>query len=85
MLKNKSRDENKKCKKDISKIECYACGKMGNYANKCPTREKQHSNQENKKEQVRTAHVTWNASTFVTYHEKNSDSEKRFKQGWMCV
>jgi len=40
---------------------------MGNYANKCPTREKQHSNQENKNEKEQATHVTWNASTIVTY------------------
>ena len=42
----KSGEENKKCEKDLGKIECYACGEMGHYANKCPTRESQQLNEE---------------------------------------
>jgi hypothetical protein len=61
--KEKKREENKKDKdekltekkeKDLSHVDCYACGEAGHYASQCPTRKK--ANDEESEE--RSAHLT---------------------------
>ncbi len=67
--------------KDLSKIECYACGAMGHYANSCPYKNenKKSKSQDDDDEDEGMGHVTWIASTFTTY-QVNSASDSRFKR-----
>ena len=58
---------NKK-EKDLSHIDCFACGENGHYANACPTR------QNKQDEDERGAHLTWNANTFTTYQILNTSA-----------
>jgi hypothetical protein len=46
-------------------IECFACGEIGHYTNKCPHRKKPDESED--EGATRNAHVTWDASTFATY------------------
>jgi hypothetical protein len=48
-------------------IECFACGKMGHHANKCPQRKRAEDNKDENNN--RSAHITWDESTFTTYPE----------------
>ena len=75
---DKSDEESKKREKDLSKIKCYACGEMGHYANKCPSRQTDsNENEEQEQEETRSSHVTWNANTFTTY-QVNAVQQKTF-------
>jgi hypothetical protein len=38
---NKNKRQGKKPQKDLSHIKCFACNKMGHYANKCPEKKEQ--------------------------------------------
>jgi hypothetical protein len=65
-------------KKDVSEVECYNCGAIGNYANKCPQKNKQADSEA--EEEERLGHVTWaDASTFSTY-QVNSVSDNPFER-----
>jgi len=64
--KGKKEEEPPKKEKDTSKVDCFACGESGHYANKCPSRQKKEDNQDEEIEE-RHSHLTWNASTFHTY------------------
>jgi hypothetical protein len=35
-----SREHGEKQNKDMSKVRCFACGKMGDYAGQCPKKKK---------------------------------------------
>ena len=59
--------------KDISEVECYACGEKGHYANKCPSRQPRDNYDEEKHSHFTTA------STFVTYHVHNTASQGQLK------
>jgi len=75
---DKSDEESKKREKDLSKIKCYACGEMGHYANKCPSRQTDsNENEEQEQEETRSSHVTWNANTLTTY-QVNAVQQKTF-------
>ena len=56
----KSGEEKKKREKDLSKIECYACGKTGHYATKCPSKEPKKDESENEEQDAvkRHSHLT---------------------------
>ncbi len=41
-------------------MECFTCGELGHYSNKCPNKQKRNDDE-------RHAHATWDASAFVTY------------------
>jgi hypothetical protein len=49
-------------------IECFACGELGHYDNKCLQRKKSEESED--ESTMRSAYVTWDASTFVTYQVK---------------
>ena len=59
--------------KDISEVECYACGEKGHFANKCPSRQPKGNDDEEKHSHFTTA------STFVTYHVHNAATQGQFK------
>jgi len=65
----KTEEKQDKQERDLSKIDCFACGESGHYANKCPSRQKKESDSEEK-----NSHLTWNASTFTTYQVLNSST-----------
>ena len=67
------KDDKRDKDKDISEIECYACGEKGHYANKCPSRQPR-----DKDDEERHSHFT-TASTFVTYHVHNAANQGQFK------
>lgn len=55
-----------KKERDMSKVECYACGETGHYAGKCPARLKKDEPQD----EERHSHLTWtNASAFTTTYQ----------------
>ncbi len=58
-----------------AQVECFTCRELGNYANKCPTKRTGNDDEEN-----RHAHVTWDASTFVTYQVHATGMVGRFKR-----
>ena len=64
----------KKPKKDMNKIECFACGEMGHYANKCPQRQSDDEQDDKQKH----GHVTWHADIFCTY-QVTAIQQGRFK------
>ena len=44
-------------KKDVSEVECFNCGAIGLYANKCP--QKKTHEESDAEEEEWLAHVTW--------------------------
>ncbi len=58
-----------------AQVECFTCGELGHYANKCPTKKTGNDNEEN-----RHAHVTWDASTFVTCQVHATGMVGKFKR-----
>lgn len=49
-------------------IECFACGEFGHYSNKYLQRKRAEDGYD--ENNSRSAHVTWDASTFATYQVK---------------
>ena len=63
----------------MSEVECYTCGAIGHYANKCPQK-KQHDDSEAEEEE-RLGHVTWaDASCSFNTYRVNSVSDNRFER-----
>ena len=48
-LASKGKQEQQRCKKDVSKIKCFRCGEMGHYTTQCPLREKDKDEKHNSK------------------------------------
>ena len=70
-----SKKDEKSRKRDMSEVECFNCGVIGHYANKCPEKKK-HADS-NTEEEERLGHVTWaDASAFSTY-QVHSVSDNR--------
>ena len=65
--KQDNEEKAEKQEKDLSNVDCFACGEKGHYANACPTRQ-------NQDEEERGAHLTWNADTFTTYQVMNASA-----------
>ncbi len=59
-----------------AQVECFTCGELGHYANICPTKNKAN----NEEADNRHAHVTWDASTFVTYQVHATGLVGKFKR-----
>ena len=74
--KGNQKDEKKTGKNDASEVECFNCGIVGHYANKCPHKiEKKKPAESNEEDDGCLSHVTWaDASTFSTY-QVNSVSD----------
>jgi len=74
--KGGKREENKSENKDkdLSHIDCFACGENGHYANACPTRQ----NKAKEDNEDKHSHVTWHASTFTTYQVLNVSDTSAF-------
>ncbi len=57
-----------------AQVECFTCGELGHYANKCPTKKANNEDEDNIH-----AHVRWDASTFVTYQVHATGMVGKFK------
>jgi hypothetical protein len=78
MVSNSIRLESQRSKNQtIRDVECFACGERGHYANKCPTKK---SAEDNENDGDRGAHVTWNASTIMTYQVNATGMVGKFKR-----
>jgi hypothetical protein len=73
--KPKTADKKEQDKRD--NIECFACGELWHYANKCPTRKADNNEDDDIN---RNAHVTWDASTFATYRGYATGMVGKFKR-----
>ena len=79
--KKKEKSERKK-EKDLSNVECFACGEAGHYANSCPSRKK--ASEEPDSEEC-LAHLTWNANIFSTYQVNSAVHEHRFGRNEVLI
>jgi len=74
------REKKSGSKKDVSDVECYNCGIVRHYANKCPHKiEKKQRADSDEDDEARFGHVTWadTNAAFTTY-QVNSVSDGRF-------
>ena len=87
--REKKKEENKKDEKseakknkDLSNVECFACGEAGHYANSCPSRQKTSEEPDSKE---RSAHLTWNANIFSTYQVNSAVQEHQFGRNEVLI
>ena len=53
--------------KSRAKVKCFKCGIFGHYANKCPERQQEASEELDQDDQLHTLNATWEASTFLLW------------------
>ncbi len=79
---NKKSDEDNRGKKKDKK--CFVCDEPGHFTNKCQQKKRQteqESDAEESRAEERHGHITWDASTFVTYHNvMNIAAQSKFKR-----
>jgi hypothetical protein len=66
-----------------TETKCFVCDEPGHYENKCPHKKKQTQESDADESEIedRHGHVTWDASTFVTYHNvMNIAAMSKFKR-----
>ncbi len=70
-----------------AQVECFTCGELGHYSNKFPMKRAGNKDDDN-----RNAHVTWDASAFITYQVHATGMVDKFNKvryylttRWMSV